>query len=511
MNWTSTSGNRAALRCCARMVALLLAAGAAGCGLDDPQPVKPESINLMIWNPARIKGPILSRVPLFERKTGINVAPIEVADLGAIFEASQSADHDVDVAIGLNVWVGDFVNSGFVEPLDEYIKADRAAGDPELSWETIPEGVVNKNTWGGRTYSMICDNDNMILIYRKDVLGDQANKDAFLAEYKYPLPSPPTTVDELIDVARFFDNKDWDGDGVPERGFVTSRKSPNELMYWYALSVTTPYTVMPREVVEAMTPPLPRGLFMFKPDMTPLVNTPGFKTGIAKWLALARLASPMAGRQDVIDQLVGGEALMAIDWGDTGPASVDPKSKARGKLGFALPPGTRSYYDWVKGAMVDTPGVHYAPLHQANGFAFFMTSTSKHKQAVWKFIKYMNSPEVSMDIVSDPGGGYQPWRTSHTEVDKWVKAGWEEADAANYVDAILKSLNHPNASLDLRIPGIFAYGAALENHLVKLLAAPNPNVDAEMDACAAEMNAVTSANQIESQRAAYRAHLGLPQ
>jgi multiple sugar transport system substrate-binding protein len=256
---------------------------------------------------------------------------------------------------------------------------------------------------------------------------------------------------------------------------------------------------------------LPRGLFMFKPDMSPLVTTPGFKTGIAKWLQLANLSNPAAGRQTVIDEIVKGEALMAIDWGDTGPASLGPMSQANGKLGFALAPGTHSYYDWVAGQMVQTQEVHYAPLHQANGFAFYMTSTSEHKDAVWKFIKYMNSPEISMGIVSDKRGGYQPWRTSHTDVGKWVEAGWQQEDAANYVDAILKSVNHPNASLDLRIPGIFAYGDALENHLVRLLEAATPNIDAEMEACAADLNAVTIANNPEAQRKAYRAHLGLPE
>jgi multiple sugar transport system substrate-binding protein len=487
---------------------LLLLAGLLGCQADEPEAVRPESITLLIWSPDRILGPINARLPAFTKKTGIVVKTKVVDNLDGIFAASQSPNHNVDVAIGLNLWVGDFVNSGFIEPLDAYIAA--APDDPELSWATIPEGVKRKNSWGGRTYSMICDNDNMFLIYRKDVLGDPAFKEPFLAQYKYPLPDPPTTIDQLIDVATFFNDKDWDNDGAKERGFVISRTSPNQLMYWYGLALTTPYTIMPSAVNEANM--LPAGLFLFKPDMTPLVSTPGFKTGIDKWLQLAKVASPSAGRQDVINQLVRGEALMAIDWGDIGPAALAPGSSARGKLGFALSPGTTSYYNWITQTMVDTsPSVHYAPLHQANGFAFYMTSTSRHKDAVWKFIKYMNSPDVSMGIVSDPRGGYQPWRTTHTDVTKWVEAGWQRDDATNYVDAILRSLNHPNVSLDLRIPGIYDYGAALEKHLVNLLSATTPNIDAEMDACASDMQAVTDANQREAQKARYRAHLGLPQ
>jgi multiple sugar transport system substrate-binding protein len=265
--------------------------------------------------------------------------------------------------------------------------------------------------------------------------------------------------------------------------------------------------VMPKAVNIAHN--LPNGLFMFRPDMTPLVNTPGFKRGIEKYLALANLSNPVLDRQGVIDQIVRGEALMAIDWGDTGPASLSAGSAAKFKLGYALAPGTRTYFDWVTNAWVDTRDVHYAPLHQANGFAFYMTSTSDHKDLVWRFIKYMNSPAVSMGIVSDQRGGYQPWRTSHNEVSKWKDAGWLQEDATNYVDTILRSVNHENASLDIRIPGASEYGTTLENHLVRLLAAASPNIDAEMDACAMELQAVTDAHQREAQVQRYRAHLGL--
>jgi multiple sugar transport system substrate-binding protein len=487
-------------------LALLLAAQ-AGCQPQETEPPRPETITLLIWYPDRIVLPIATRLQAFNRRTNIRVNIKTVKDLGSVFAASQSPNNDVDVVVGLNVWVGDFVNNGFIDPLDDYLKRD--ANDPELSLATIPMGITEKNRWGGRTYSMICDNDNMFLTYRKDILSDPMWQAAFLAELKHPLPNPPTTIDELIEVATFFNNKDWDGDGVKEHGFAISNRSPDELMYWYALSLTTPYTVMPTAV--ARNAGEPKGLFMFKRDMTPLVNTPGFKLGISKWYQLAKLATPNTTRQGVIDQVVNGEALMAIDWGDTGPASVAGDVPARGRLGFALSPGTHQYYNWLLGQMTDVPGVHYAPLNQANGFAFYMASTSEHKEAVWKFIKYMNSPEVSMGIVSDIRGGYQPWRTTHSEVAKWMEVGWNQEDAANYVDIILKTTNHENGSLDLRIPGIFDYGAALEKHLVNLLAAAAPDIDAEMKACADDMDQVTRDNLIEAQRAAYRAHLGLDQ
>jgi multiple sugar transport system substrate-binding protein len=487
--------------------ALALLVG-VGCQPQQSDPIRPETITLLIWEKDRIVLPIATRLQAFNRRSNIRVNIKTVKQLGEVFNASQSPNNDVDVVVGLNVWVGDFVNNGFIDPLDKYMVRD--ADDPELSLATIPQGINEKNKWGGRTYSMICDNDNMFLIYRKDVLSDPMWQAAFAAELKHPLPNPPTTIDELVEVATFFNNKDWDNDGAKEHGFAISTESPDELMYFYALGFTTPYTVMPTQV--ARNAGEPQGLFLFKRDMTPLVNTTGFKTGISRWYQLAKLAAPNTTRQGVIDQMVNGEALMAIDWGDTGPASVNGMLPARGRLGFALSPGTHAYYNWLLNQMTEVPnGVHYAPLNQANGFAFYMTSTSEHKEAVWKFIKYMNSPEVSMGIVTDIRGGYQPWRTTHNDVTKWMEAGWNQEDAANYVDTILKTTNHENRSLDLRIPGIAAYGAVLEKHLVNILASPTgtPDIDGEMKACADDMDQVTKDNLIEAQRAALRAHLGL--
>ena len=77
-------------------------------------------------------------------------------------------------------------------------------------------------------------------------------------------------------------------------------------------------------------------------------------------------------------------------------------------------------------------------------------------------------------------------------------------------------MNHPNASLDLRIPGIIKYGEALEAHLLRLLELPTVEaglaaIDGEMEACAADMAKVTEENNPDAQRAYLRAHLGLPQ
>jgi ABC-type glycerol-3-phosphate transport system substrate-binding protein len=177
------------MRWISALAIVTLLVGGSGCSPEEPPAEKPpESINLLILGADRILGPIESRILNFTRKTGIVVVPKPVPDppgLSAIFATSQSRNHGIDVVVALNIWVADFNNSGFIVPLDDYIEKDRAANDPELDWKSIPKGIQDKNFWGGHIYSMICDNDNMFLIYRTSFSRNSI--------IRCPIRRPPST------------------------------------------------------------------------------------------------------------------------------------------------------------------------------------------------------------------------------------------------------------------------------------------------------------------------------
>src|SRR5690242_170721 len=90
----------------------LLACTLAACSSQEPPAALvhglSKSITLMIWDPDRILGPIRARIPRFVSQSGIKVNIKPAHELNEIFAASQSPNTDVDVVIGLNVWVGDF-------------------------------------------------------------------------------------------------------------------------------------------------------------------------------------------------------------------------------------------------------------------------------------------------------------------------------------------------------------------------------------------------------------------
>ena len=135
------------------------------------------------------------------------------------------------------------------------------------------------------------------------------------------------------------------------------------------------------------------------------------------------------------------------------------------------------------------------------------SSTSKKKQVAWDFIRHFSSPAISIEAVSDPAGGYQPWRTSHsTNHQFWEDRGWRSEDAEEYASAILDTTNHPNRVIDVRIPGSFSYGDALEAEL-KLVALGEKTPQQAMDDCAAQFDELSTDLGRAPQVEAYGAHL----
>jgi len=493
--------------------------GLAACGgSPDPtaMPPKTTELNVYTFGQPQMKTRLDMEAVAFQQKTGVKVNIIGELDFSRLQPTLESkalaGSADYDVYLSGNAWVADFVNLGYAEPLDSYMAAD--INDAEFAYADIPDGVRKKNSFGGKTYSMLVDNDNMFFFYRKDVFNDPVWQQRFREDpantTQKELPNPPKTLVEMLEVAKFFNGKDWNPDITGETSFVTSNAGLGQSHY-YVLAWTTPYTVMPTGVAPST------GLLLFKPDMAPLVNSPGFVRGVTEWKDLIDCCVRSFGdtdgpggllaREAVIDQFIRGRALMAIDWGDIGPAAFRAESVIAGKVGFAMAPGATQYYNWQTSAWTDTATPNYAPMHQFNGWALYLASTSKKKDIGWQFIRHFCSPQQSLETVADPSGGYQPWRTSHsTNLTYWQSQGWGLADAQQYVEAILDTTNHPNRVIDIRIPGSFRYGDVLEAELKNVVLGTKTPQKA-MDDAAARFEEITvdlgRAPSIE----AYRSHL----
>ncbi|MBA2597717.1 MAG: extracellular solute-binding protein [Chloroflexia bacterium] len=472
-----------------------------------------DGVTIKVFAPTgpTISGPVKLHAPEFKELYGATVETVEVpgADLfPRAQQAAQSGSSDFDVLLLANTWMPDFVNLGYAVPLQEYV--DRDAEDPLLAWSDIPDGIKRKNSWDGQTYTFIVDNDNQTMFYRKDILGDATFQEAYRTATGKDLPNPPQTLTEFVEVAKFFSpnggGAGWSDQGEAY-GFITCVLRGQQ-SYWYSYPWTAPYSVVPSDKA-----PVP-GIYIFDPDMNPLINTEGYVRGLTEFVDVIKNAMRPgldADRNAVMFDVVGGLALMSLDWGDTGPLSVGPDSLVKGKLGFALTPGVTEYFDWQTDTWVTMPEgeVHRTPTHAYNGWSYYITSQSENPDAAWEWIKWHASPEVSAIDVASPQSGFQPWRISHsTNLQAWIDAGWDEAEAQLYVENILAATNHPNAVLDPRIPGAARYQETLERFTNQTIAGELQPQQA-MDQCVTEFNAITDELGREKQVQAYRAHLGM--
>jgi multiple sugar transport system substrate-binding protein len=268
--------------------------------------------------------------------------------------------------------------------------------------------------------------------------------------------------------------------------------------------------VLPTDKAPDQTP----GIYIFDPDMNPLIATEGYVRGLTEFVdCIQNAMKPGLDtiRTTVIDDMINGTTLMSLDWGDTGPASVSEQSVVKNKLGFALTPGVTEYYDWVNKTWVTMPEgeIHQTPTHAYNGWSYYITSQSQNPEAAWAWIKFHGSPGISAIDVASPDSGFQPWRKSHeTNLEPWLDAGWDEAEAQAYIATILAATDHPNAVFDPRLPGAARYQETLELYTNQAIAG-ELTPQAAMDQCTTDFNAITDELGRDSQIAAYRAHLGM--
>ncbi len=101
------------------------------------------------------------------------------------------------------VWSGEFAVKGWTVDLTPLIQRDKE----EINTDDIIPVMWMMGKWGNKQIAFPLAGYANSLIYRKDLLNDPKNKEAFKAKYGYEL-KVPQTMDQLRDVASFFTHKD---------------------------------------------------------------------------------------------------------------------------------------------------------------------------------------------------------------------------------------------------------------------------------------------------------------
>jgi multiple sugar transport system substrate-binding protein len=132
----------------------------------------------------------LKMLPEFEAATGIKVNVTTVPYENALGEQVRDfvAGGDLDIALIDLVWIGNFAENGWIEPIEKFT-SNPALADPALDMPDFFPLVLNAfGGWNGTVYGLPFDNYSGLLFYNKCMLKDAG------------FDRPPETWQELKDV-----------------------------------------------------------------------------------------------------------------------------------------------------------------------------------------------------------------------------------------------------------------------------------------------------------------------
>jgi multiple sugar transport system substrate-binding protein len=406
--------------------------------------------------------------PMWEKLTGMKVKVIEVPTEEMFTKIMQEYRAGTGAYDALNVipsWMPDLAKAGALEPLDAYV--DKYNYRDELQ-KIAPTFRDNQMTVDGKIYGFPDDGDVFIMYYRKDVFADPQNQADFKAKFGYDL-APPTTWKQFDEIGQFLTDK-----FQPKMyGAAFFRQAPYaQLMFQERFrneggkffdANTMKATVNSDIGVKVLTDMRNENKFM-----PPGVETWGFVENLAAFMSgqtAMTISWPPYGRW-----AAGyGQDEKALNW--------VPKTQIAGKVGYALPPGGHPQL--------------------ALGFALSVASTSKHKDAAYLFIQWLNSEKISTERVQLPYTLRDPFRVSHY-TDPTYLSRWP--DAKDYL-ATLKQASETGL-LDLSILQTDKYEEALRQGISALWSGEDPK--AILDKIASQWDAITEKIGVDKQKAAYQ-------
>jgi multiple sugar transport system substrate-binding protein len=464
-----------------------------------------QTIVVVTQTGSAIGGPVETYRGEWEEMTGGRVELQQIA-FGELFEkiitALETGSGEYDILIYASDWSGDIMGGGYVIPIPDDIKE-------RVDWEDVlplyRERIVD---WGGTTYALPYDGDSHMMYYRKDLVSPDSTYAAdFEAEYGYTLDEPQTW-SQYQDIAAFFHGKEVDTAGVmaPINGAVEAQRR-NAQSYWFLMSRAGGYAKVPGD---------PCFFFTCTDDnpMVPTINNPGWAQALQDWIDLQPYAPAEMINYDVTDVrsvFPAGGAVFGLDWGDVGPITVDPNVSVVNDLtGFGVLPGAEQYWDPAVGDWVDAEGgVNQAPFIAFGGWIISVVADSDSQEAALDFAAFMSDKELAGTLATTGGTGVNPLRQSQFDnLDLWTNAGFSEEAATDYLDAVLTTIEHPNAILDIRIPGSAEYFSTLDVEVARALSGEISAQEA-LDNAAAEWEAITDRRGRDDQLALYRASLGI--
>jgi ABC-type glycerol-3-phosphate transport system substrate-binding protein len=343
------------------------------------------NVNGMIWSPYFV--PMQPVIAKFTEQTGIGIGGIQ--DI-SIFDAPQRAMAEAlsrspqfdFIHIDSNM-IPSLASTGYLEPLDEYIK------NSGFQFDVVAD-YGNFMRYDGRTYGVPTDGNVHIQYTRKDLIDNPDNKKRFADKFGTELKVPDTWEENLRLQEFLMDpSKDLYGSG-------NLRNRANGVTWWYMIFYSA-------------------GGFPFDDDMKPTINTPAGQYAVDLYLQDKKVNHPEAanwGTPQMIPRIAQGHVVSCQYWDGTCKTIGNPaQSKTVGNFYFSAVPGSKFSGKMMRRSIS-------SPLA-----AILINKYSPRKAQAAYLALWLGSGKNSIPIVSDPKNAFNDaWATAHFAAEPVIKA-----------------------------------------------------------------------------------------
>ncbi|WP_339947980.1 ABC transporter substrate-binding protein [uncultured Albimonas sp.] len=318
-----------------------------------------------------------------------------------------------DLMIGDSQWIGLGAEAGHYVKLNDFFEANGI----DMA-DFIPATVAGYAEWPKGTpnyWALPAFGDVVGWTYRKDWFEKPELQAEFSEKYGRDL-APPETLEDLKDIAEFFQEREIDGKTVYGAAIYTERGSEGITM-----GVTNALYNYGFEYGSPENPYMLDGY----------VNSPGAVEGLEFYKALYDCCTPPGSSDwymsEDIDAYKSGQVALQMNFAFIWPGVEADPNVGGGKSGyFANPAG---------------PAGHFAQL---GGQGISVVSYSDEQEAALEYIKWFAQPEVQKKwwslggysalkaVVEDPGfGASQPYAQTFLDSMAIVKDFWAEPSYAS--------------------------------------------------------------------------------
>jgi len=300
--------------------------------------------------------------------------------------------------------------------------------------------------YGTERFALPCGGTALVLVYRRDAFESDLNR---AAARQAGLTLPPVTWTQFDALARFFQGRDWDGDGRPDHGIaVALGPEPGGVGDQALLARAASLGQHPDHYS-----------FLFDSDaFTPRIDTPPFVEalqGMVAWKACGppgmdrfdSAAARQSFRTGKVAMLID-RAERAADWSHGKPVNV-----AR------LPGSDRVFEPIRKEWKPSSPPNAPSYLPQGGGWLIGINSRLPGTQfdAALDFARYLASPENANRIRAERTFPLLPVRESQMDQGLPDPSSAPDVDSRLWSIAVRQTLTAERVVPGLRIPGADGY------------------------------------------------------